>query len=304
MPGSSGGNPLLEDSAAFSDAIRKALDEAADDDALKAVVFRVNSPGGSAVASEVILNAARRVAAKKPLIVSMGDVAASGGYYVACGTDRTFADPSTVTGSIGVVVGKFATTQLWNRLGITFTPSQRGQNAAMLSSASVFSDSERAAMRGYMDEVYEVFKGHVTAARGDRLRKPIDDLAGGRVYTGLQAKELGLVDQIGGLKDAIAEAGRLAELEDGFDVRVVPHPKNFMEMLMSDLTGGNDSDDGHLHLDVKSLMLQQLQSDALSMLATIDPSRASAIRQAMLQLHILQKERVSLTMPALHLSGP
>ncbi|MCA9085642.1 MAG: hypothetical protein KDA81_16390, partial [Planctomycetaceae bacterium] len=89
-----------------------------------------------------------------------------------------------------------------------------------------------------------------------------------------------------------------------FDVRVVPHPKNFMELLMSDLTGGNDGDDGHLQLDVKSLMLQQLQSDALSMLATVDPSRASAIRQVMLQLHILQKERVSLTMPALHLSGP
>ena len=161
MPGSSGGNPFLADAAAFSDTIRKALDEAAADDAIKAVVFRVNSPGGSAVASEIILNATNRVAAKKPLIVSMGDVAASGGYYVACGTDTIFAEESTVTGSIGVVVCKVATTGMWDKLGVSFTPIQRGKNSAMLSSASVFSDSERAAMRSYMDEVYEVFKGHV-----------------------------------------------------------------------------------------------------------------------------------------------
>ncbi|MCA9048268.1 MAG: signal peptide peptidase SppA [Planctomycetaceae bacterium] len=304
MPGSSGGNPFLEDAAAFSDPIRKALDEAAEDDAVKAVVFRVNSPGGSAVASEVILNATRRIAAKKPFVVSMGDVAGSGGYYVACGTDTIFAEESTITGSIGVVVGKFATTGMWDKLGISFQPVRRGKNAAMLSSAAVFSDSERTAIRGYMDEVYEVFKGHVTSVRGDRLKKPIDDLAGGRVYTGQQALELGLVDRIGGLSDAIAEAARLAKLEEGHEVRIIPRPKNFMELLMSDLSGPKD-DGKHLSLDsrVRLPQLKGLESTIVPLLNTLDPARSLALRQAVLQLLILQQERTSLTMPIFASAG-
>ena len=103
-----------------SSKIRKALDEAARDDSIKAVVLRVNSPGGSAVASEIILDATRRVKAKKPFVVSMGDVAGSGGYYVACASDIIFADESTITGSIGVVAGKLATTEMWDKVGVTF----------------------------------------------------------------------------------------------------------------------------------------------------------------------------------------
>lgn len=298
MPGSSGGNPLLADAAAFSDTIRKALDEAADDDAIKAVVFRVNSPGGSAVASEIILNAAKRVAAGKPLIVSMGDVAASGGYYVSCGTDTIFAEASTVTGSIGVVSGKFATTKMWNRLGVSFTPIQRGRNAPLLSSASVFSDSERAAMQGFMDEVYDVFKGHVTSIRGDRLKKPIDEIAGGRVYTGQQALELGLVDKIGGLHDAIAFAADKAGMKPGFDVRVVPRTKNFMELLMSDLSGPKD--DGR-RLSIEDAGVSPLMETVLPLLDGLDPARVSAVKQALLQLLVLQKEHTSLTMPIMNL---
>lgn len=298
MPGGSGGNPFLADAAAFSDAIRKALDEAAEDDAIKAVVFRVNSPGGSAVASEVILNATKRIAAKKPLVVSMGTVAASGGYYVACGTDRIFAERSTITGSIGVVSGKFATTRMWDKLGISFTPIQRGKNSALLSSANVFSESERAAMQGYMDEVYEVFKGHVTAVRGDRLEKPIDELAGGRVYTGQQALELGLVDQLGGLEDAITYAAEQAELKAGYDVRVVPRPKNFMEALMGDLNAPKD--DGK-HLSLRQPAASPLLDIALPLLQGVDPARAMAVKQAILQLIVLQNERVSLTSPVMTL---
>lgn len=299
MPGSSGGNPMLADAAAFSDTIRKALDEAAEDDAIKAVVFRVNSPGGSAVASEVILNATKRIAAKKPIVISMGDVAASGGYYVACGTDTIFAERSTITGSIGVVVGKFATTKMWDKLGISFSPIQRGKNAPMLSSANVFSDSERAAMQSYMDEVYGVFKGHVTTARGDRLKKPIDEIAGGRVYTGQQALELGLVDKIGGLNDAIAFAADKANLPPGYDVRVVPRPKNFMEMLMGDLTGAKD--DGQ-HLSIRQTKVSPLLETALPLLEGVDSARVTAIKHALLQLMVLQKERASLTMPIMNLN--
>jgi len=297
MEGNGGGNPLVAQSAAFSGVIRKALDEAADDDAVKAVVFRVDSPGGSAVASEVILNAARRVAAKKPLVVSMGNVAASGGYYVACGTDTIVAESSTVTGSIGVVAGKFATTKLWNKMGITFTPIQRGKNAAMLSSANVFSDSERAALQSYMDNTYGVFKGHVQKARGDKLKKPLDDIAGGRVYTGGQALELGLVDKIGGLHDAIAMAADKADMEDGYDVRIVPRPKGFMELLMDDLSGGG-KDSKHLSLisPVPSVPDAILQS-ALPMLQNVDPSRVDLVRHALLQLMVLQSDGVSLSVP-------
>lgn len=303
MPGRGGGNPLLAESAAFADVIRKALDEAAEDDAIKAVVFRVDSPGGSAVASEVILNAAKRVAAKKPLIVSMGNVAASGGYYVACGTDTILAEESTITGSIGVVAGKFATTQMWNKLGITFSPIQRGKNSAILSSAKVFSDSERAALQSYMDATYEVFRGHVQAARGDRLKKPLDELAGGRVYTGTQALELGLVDRIGGLHDAVVLAAKNADLDAGYDVRVVPRPKNFMELLMEDMSGA-PKDGRNLQLQLPGAVgHSDILQAALPLLQGVDPARVSAVRHALLQLLVLQQEGVALTMPPISLQN-
>lgn len=302
MPGSGGGNPLLADSAAFSDVIRKALDEAAEDDAIKAVVFRVNSPGGSAVASEVILNATQRVAAQKPLVISMGNVAASGGYYVACGSDTILAEDSTITGSIGVVSGKFATTPMWNKLGISFTPIQRGKNASLLSSAKVFSDSERQALQAYMDSTYEVFKGHVTNARGKNLKKSIEEIAGGRVYTGRQALELGLVDRIGGLEDAIAIAARKAELPKGYDVRMIPRQKGFMELMMSDMSGGGD-DDPHLSLKLQSFGMNPILEAAIPLLKNLDPARVIAIKQALLQLTVLQTEGVALSMPVMTLTN-
>ena len=134
-----GGQPTPFDAKqARSSHIRKALDEAARDDAIKAVVLRVNSPGGSAVASEIILDATRRVKARKPFVVSMGDVAGSGGYYVACASDLIFADEATITASIGVVGGKLATTDMWNKVGVTFKSYKRGENAGMLASGEPF----------------------------------------------------------------------------------------------------------------------------------------------------------------------
>src|SRR5205823_586218 len=215
----SGAASPFDSAGATSTAVRKALDEAARDDSIKAVVLRVDSPGGSAVASEIILDATRRVKAKKPFVVSMGDVAGSGGYYVACGADTIFADEATITGSIGVVSGKFMTTEMWKKIGITFKHYQRGKNAALLIYGSVFSKEERARLQSWMDKIYDVFKDHVVAIRGKRLKKPIDDLAGGRVYTGRQALELGLVDKIGTLRDAIDHVAAEAKLSD-YEVRV------------------------------------------------------------------------------------
>ena len=178
------------------------------------MVLRIDSPGGSATASEIILDATRRLKAKKPFVVSMGDVAGSGGYYVACGADTIFADATTLTGSIGVLGGKLATTEMWRKIGITFKEYKRGQNAGIFSTDDVFTESERARVRALLDEVYDGFKKHVTDIRGTRLKKPIEDLAGGRVYTGKQALELGLVDRLGTMSDAVAFAADQAKLKN------------------------------------------------------------------------------------------
>jgi protease-4 len=220
---------------AYSTTIRKALDKAAEDDTVKAVVLRVDSPGGSALASEIILDASRRVAAKKPLIVSMGNVAASGGYYVTCAASTIFADPNTITASIGVLGGKMVTTGMWDKFGINWHANERGKRAGMMSSSEPFNDDEREAIRKYMNVVYDVFKGHVTKARAGKLTKPLDEMAGGRVFTGSQALELGLVDKMGGLEESIKFAAQKAGLGD-YDIRVIPEPPNIFDMFMDKST--------------------------------------------------------------------
>ena len=292
MPGSPTPSLFGASGGAYSDPIRKALEAAAADDTIKAVVLRVDSPGGSAVASEIILDATRRVKAKKPLVVSMGNVAGSGGYYVACGADTIFASPATITGSIGVVTGKLVTTGMWNKLGINFAPIARGKRAAMLGSSATFSDEERAELQGWMDEVYEVFKGHVVAIRGKRLKKPIDEIAGGRVFTGRQGLELGLVDKLGGLHEALAFAANEAKVKD-YEIRVVPRPKNFMEALMGDLGGSEDAKQLTTGLTARSSLWQTV----MPMLEGLDPNRVRAVQQAIRQVEILGREKVSLSMP-------
>jgi protease-4 len=288
------GASLFQESAAVSSKVRRALDTAAGDDAVKAVVLRVDSPGGSALASEIILDATRRVKAKKPFTVSMGNVAGSGGYYVACGADTVFADATSITGSIGVVGGKLATHGLYDKLGVGFKSYRRGQNAGMLASGEAFTPGERLKMRTWMDEIYGVFKGHVTAIRGERLKKPIDDIAGGRVYTGKQALELGLVDRMGTLHDAIAFVAERAKLTD-YDVRVIPKPKSFLEQLLDD-GADNDSRKG---LDVVGR--PTLLDLAQPLLRALDPSRAGLVRTALGRLELIHHEGTVLMMPEMEL---
>jgi protease-4 len=284
---------------AFSSDVRKALGEAARDDSVKAVVLRVDSPGGSAVASEIILAATKRVKSKKPFVVSMGDVAGSGGYYVACGSDTIFADSATITGSIGVVSGKFVTNPMWAKVGITFKSYNRGAHADMLGSDHPWTNDDRQRMQNYMDEIYGVFKGHVTAIRGDRLKKPIDDLAGGRVYTGQQALELGLVDKIGTMEDAIHHVAKQANLTE-YDVRVVPEPKNIFEQLM-EATGGGKDDKHNLDATSGRVSMKMAGPSLLDLAAPqldgLDPVRVAAVKRALLQLQMLNREGVSLMMP-------
>ncbi|WP_428939511.1 signal peptide peptidase SppA [Fontivita pretiosa] len=296
--GSRDPSPLsAADRVATSTEIRKALDEAANDDSIKAVVLRINSPGGSAVASEIILDGTRRVKARKPLVVSMGNVAGSGGYYVACGSDIIFADSSTITGSIGVVAGKLVTTEMWRKVGVTWKSYARGRHAGILATAAPFSDEERQKIQSWMNEIYEVFKGHVREIRGSRLKKNLEDLAGGRVYTGQQALELGLVDKIGTLQDAIAYAAGQASIKD-YDVRVVPEPKNFIEQLIAELTGAeNDDSRGLLRAGNFGVRTPSLWDLALPHLAGMDPQRIAAVREAFVQMTTLQDEGVVLMMP-------
>jgi protease-4 len=278
--------------------IRKALYEAANDDSIKAVVLRVDSPGGSAVASEIILDATKRVKAKKPFVVSMGDVAGSGGYYVACAADTIFADASTITGSIGVVGGKLVTTGMWDKIGIHFKEYKRGDNAGMMGSSTVFSPSERTKVQGWMDEVYGVFKGHVTASRGKRLKKPLDELAGGRVYTGQQALELGLVDKIGSMQDAIEFIAAQAKTKD-YEIRVVPEPKNFFEKLMEELMGDKEEPNRLVRLQGAQNSLFDLAQPYLKQL---DPARVRSVTRALQQLQVMQRDGATLMMQELTLS--
>jgi protease-4 len=164
----------------------------------------------------------------------------------------------------------------------------------MLASGDVFTPAERLKMRTWMDEIYGVFKGHVTSIRGNRLKKPIDDIAGGRVYTGQQALELGLIDRIGTLHDAVAFVASAAKLSD-YDVRVVPRPKSFFEQLMEDGTD-NDARKG---LDV--LQRPTLISLAAPYLKSLDSTRAGLVRMALGRLELLNREGAILMMPELGL---
>ncbi len=289
---------LLSEGGASSSKIRKALVEAARDNSIKAVVLRVNSPGGSAVASEIILDATRRVKAKKPFVVSMGDVAGSGGYYVACASDLIYADETTITASIGVVGGKVATGDMWKKVGVTFKSYKRGENAGMLGTGEPFTDKERERMQDWMNDVYGVFKGHVRSIRGSRLKKPLDELAGGRVFTGRQALELGLVDRIGGLGDAIAYVAGEAKLKD-FDIRTVPAPKNFLEQLVEDASGTADDAPGITVATQRAVSGRPASLIDLAMpyLQHLDPDRVAAIKQALGHLQLLQREGILLMMP-------
>jgi protease-4 len=217
-----------------STTIIEALREANEDDQVVAIVLRIDSPGGSALASDLIWRETQVI--KKPIVASMGDVAGSGGYYIAMGADKIVAAPGTITGSIGVVGGKMAFRGLYQKLGITTETIERGKNSGLFSSSGPFTDSQRAVMTEFMEDIYRQFTTKAAEGRKMPVEK-LRELAGGRVYTGLQAKENGLVDELGTLHDAIAEAKKLAGLEQDENVRVevLPEPTNMFEALFGDV---------------------------------------------------------------------
>jgi protease-4 len=203
-----------------SDTVATELRAALDDDRVRGVVLRVESPGGSAVASEVIWREVGRVReAGKPVVVSMGDVAASGGYYVSCPADRIVAAPSTLTGSIGVLSGKFVTSGLLGKVGLTHDAVEQGERARMWSARRGFTDEELERLNVEIDVIYADFVGKVAAGRGRPVAE-IEPIARGRVWSGRDAHQIGLVDDLGGLRDAARIARRLADLPH--DAPVLP----------------------------------------------------------------------------------
>jgi protease-4 len=230
----SGSDPfsLFSESTISSDKIVPVIHKLSKDDNVKAIVLRVDSPGGSALASDLIWRALE--ASGKPVVASMSDTAASGGYYISMGAEKIFAEPGTITGSIGVVGGKIALDGLMKKVGVTTSIISRGKNSGVMSITEGFTDSERDAMQKMLNETYEQFTQKAAAGRKMDVAA-LEALARGRVYTGRRAREIGLVDELGTLADAIAEARKIVgddkktlELED------LPRAESPLEMLMGD----------------------------------------------------------------------
>ncbi|MDD3182671.1 MAG: signal peptide peptidase SppA [Alphaproteobacteria bacterium] len=219
-----GPSRLAENEIIDTDEIVQAFDDAAKDQDVKAILFRVNSPGGSPVASETIRRALIKAKeSKKPVYVSMGRVAASGGYWISMDADRIFADPATLTGSIGVIAGKFVLGKLFDKLGITWDTVSTGDNASMWSTRAPFSDKARARMNVMLDETYRAFTDHVAAARKIPVEK-ISDVAKGRVFTGEQALQVGLIDEVGGINETVLGLKKALNLKPQDRIALSPFP--------------------------------------------------------------------------------
>jgi protease-4 len=219
--GRSGRGPL-SGGAMGSDTVSAALRTAAGDRRVRAIVLRVNSPGGSYVASDTIWREVVRARQTgTPVVVSMGDVAASGGYFIAMAADAIVAQPGTVTGSIGVLTGKPVTTSLLERVGITTDSVTEGAHADMFTTTRPFSKEEWSKINSWLDRIYADFTGKVASGR-NMTQAQVHEIARGRVWTGADAAANGLVDQLGGLDDAVALARRKAMLPDSAPLRGFP----------------------------------------------------------------------------------
>lgn len=207
-----------------------ALHVAADDPSVKAIVLRVDSPGGSAEASEIIWHAVTYANANKPVIVSMGSVAASGGYYISCGAAKIYAEPDTLTGSIGVVGGKIVLGPALANLGVTTFELTRGKRGGVYSALRKWTPDERKAVEDSMRAVYEIFKARVAAGRHKTVEE-IEAIAQGRVWLGADAKDRGLVDTLGGLDDALADARTAGKLPADAPVDAYPPAPTLLDLL-------------------------------------------------------------------------
>jgi protease-4 len=215
-----------------SDEYLSILRKLKNDQSIKAVVLRVNSPGGSSLASEIIWREIEMIKKEgKKVVVSMGNVAASGGYYIACNADKIFVQPNTITGSIGVfsVVPDFSSF-MKNKLGITFDRVSTSPYADVPSLTRAMSEEEKKIIQSEVDKIYFSFKSRVAEGRKRNIDY-IDSIAQGRVWTGKRAIELGLADELGGLEDALSYAAKISGIKE-YRVKTYPEPKSFLEYIM------------------------------------------------------------------------
>jgi len=223
------------DQSIGSDTLAKALNDARDDKTIKAIVIRVDSPGGSGLASDIIWHAVEAAKAKKPVVISMSDVAASGGYYIAAGANKIIAQPSTITGSIGVFAGKPVIKGFYDWLGISNEYILRGKQAGMFRETEKFTPEERAKFEDMVKRMYyEEFIPKVAKGR-NKTPEYVDSVAQGRVWTGAQGKERGLVDEFGGLDRAVEVAKELAKIpkDKGVHRVIMPYPQTFLQELLN-----------------------------------------------------------------------
>jgi protease-4 len=233
IDGESTAGGLLGGQSVGSRTIRRALEDILAEDLIKGVVVRIDSPGGSAIASEVMWQGLRRVAAEKPVWVSVGSMAASGGYYTAVGGEKIYVNPSSIVGSIGVVGGKFSMRELYEKLHVNIVPRTRGPQSGLFSTVTSWNDREREFVRAKMTETYDLFVSRVEAGRPGI---DISSTAEGRLFTGDRAIKLGMADEIGSLDDAITDLAASLGMSR-YDVMNYPGPKGFDE-IMSDMLGG------------------------------------------------------------------
>jgi len=263
------------------------FNEVAADDNVKAVIFRIDSPGGSALASEMIYQAVAACAKKKPVIASIVGVGGSGGYYIAVAANRIIADPSAITGSIGVVGGKLATTGLMNKLGISTYEITRGQNAGLWTSRA-WNEREQKLVKDMMEATYRKFTGRVKQGRGDRI-KDIDKVAQGRIFTARQAAANGLIDEVGGLREALTAAQKAAHIESSHII-VLPRPKTLADIL----AGGGMS--ASMPMSADSAALRVLLKEAPAALS-VSPERMEGVRYLLTLSELLGKRCVLTAMP-------
>src|SRR5208283_4566223 len=241
--GKSDYDPVQGSQTTGSDTVAAAIRAAVQDEDIKAILFRVDSPGGSYVASDAIwrevVNARK---AGKPVIVSMGNLAGSGGYFVAMAADKIVAQPGTITASIGVLGGKMLTSGLWEKVGLSWDEVHQGDKATMFTGTHDYTPAEWARFEAWLDRVYVDFTGKV--AEGRKLPKEkVLEIAKGRIWSGQDAKNLGLVDELGGYDTALKAAKKAAGIPESDEVKIVvyPHPKTLVQSLM-ERRGAENSD--------------------------------------------------------------
>lgn len=242
--GGGAASPLAGPDEMTANDMTRAFRDAVRDPKVRAILFRIDSPGGSVVASETIWHDVVFARERgKPVIVSMGDVAGSGGYYVAAPADKIVAEPATLTGSIGVLAGKLVVADLMKKIGVSTDAAEFGANSAMFSSTSDFSPAAQARLRAFLDATYRGFKDHVASGR-HMSADAVEAVAQGRVWSGEEAKANGLVDALGGYEVALALAKKEAHIPAGAAVQltVFPREEGLVQFLYDRLTGQERED--------------------------------------------------------------